>query len=137
MTEKMGKTVRRAAFALLLAGTATGGLALGGHFYAQAQPDVAQPKPGAIQPSQLSHPLPDFVDLVKQVKPAVVSITSKMRPEEDQQGGGMPGMGGQGQQTVPVPVPLPVRTAAATAAPHGRSPRLGLPDRCRRHRGHQ
>jgi serine protease Do len=105
MTEKTGKTVRRAAFALLLAGTAIGGLSIGGHFYAQAQSDATsavQPKPGAIEPSQLSHPLPDFVDLVKQVKPAVVSITSKMRPEEEQQGG-MPGMGGQ----MPFPFPFP------------------------------
>jgi serine protease Do len=107
MNEKTGKTVRRAAFLALLGGTALGGLAMGGHFYAQAQPDApttVQPKPGAIQPSQLNHPLPDFVDLVKQVKPAVVSITSKMRPEEEQQGGmpGMPGMGGQ-----PFPFPFP------------------------------
>jgi serine protease Do len=107
MTEKTGRTVRRAAFALLLAGTAVGGLSIGGHFYAQAQSDatsVVQPKPGAIEPGQLSHPLPDFVDLVKQVKPAVVSITSKMRPEEEQQGGGMPGMGGQ---QMPFPFPFP------------------------------
>ncbi len=105
MIEKTGKTVRRAAFGLLLAGTAMGGLVAGGHFYAQAQPgaDTIQPKPGAIEPGQISHPLPDFVSLVQQVKPAVVSITSKMRPEEDQQGG-MPGMGGQGQ---PFPFPFP------------------------------
>ncbi len=109
MTEKTGKSVRRAAFALLLAGTAVGGLTFGGHFYAHAQFDAAlsvQPKPGAIQPSQLSHPLPDFVDLVKQVKPAVVSITSKMRPEEEQQQGGMPGMGGGGQMPFPFPFPF-------------------------------
>jgi serine protease Do len=107
MTDKTGKTVRRAAVALLLAGTAIGGFTLGGHDRAMAQSDLTatvQPKPGAIQPAQLSHPLPDFVELVKQVKPAVVSITSKMRPDEEQQGG-MPGMGqGQGQ---PFPFPFP------------------------------
>jgi serine protease Do len=110
MIKTTGKTARRAAFTVLLAGTAAGGLTIGGHFYAQAQSDATfavQPKPGAIQPSQLSHPLPDFVDLVKQVKPAVVSITSKMRPEEEQQQGGMQGMPGMGGQQMPFPFPFP------------------------------
>ncbi len=61
---------------------------------------------GAIQPQPLNHPLPDFVSLVRQVKPAVVSITSKMR-EPEEEGGGQPGMGmGQGQQ-FPFPFPFP------------------------------
>lgn len=92
--------------AFLLAGTA-GGLAVGAH----AQ---TEPKPGAIEPGQISHPLPDFVGLVKQVKPAVVSITSKIRPdeEEDAQGGqggqgGMPGFGGHGQFPFPFPFAMP------------------------------
>ena len=123
MNVKTGKTVRRAAFLALLAGTALGGLATGGHFYAQAQPDAAytvQPKPGAIQPTQLNHPLPDFVDLVKQVKPAVVSITSKMRPDDEQQGGmpGMPGMGGQGGQQFPFPFPFPFAQQQQQQQPH-------------------
>ncbi len=88
----------------LLAGTAVGGLALAGlpmGAHAQSDPGVVQPKPGAIEPGQISHPLPDFVGLVRQVKPAVVSITSKMHPDEDEEsqgsGGGMPGFGhGQG-----------------------------------------
>ncbi len=111
MTEKHGKTVRRAFVALLLAGTAAGGLAAGGHFSADAQSASAQsdatftvqPKQGAIQPTQISHPLPDFVSLVKEVKPAVVSITSKMKPEQEELQSGMPGMG-QGQ---PFPFPFP------------------------------
>ena len=63
MREKTGRTVRRAAFTALLGATALGGLAMGGHFFAQAQPDASftvQPKPGAIQPSQLNHPAPRF-----------------------------------------------------------------------------
>ena len=72
-------TLRRLLVASLLAGTALGGLSAGGVIPALAQ---VTPKAGAIQPSQLSHPLPDFVDLVKQVKPAVVSITSKMEDQE-------------------------------------------------------
>jgi serine protease Do len=63
---------RTALAAVLLAGTALGGFAAG-HvtFAADAQPvnpPVAQPL----------HAVPDFVDLVKQVKPAVVSITTKL-----------------------------------------------------------
>jgi len=107
MTEKQGRTFRRGFAALLLAGTAAGGLAIGGHFSADAQPSATfsvQPKQGAIEPGQISHPLPDFVSLVKEVKPAVVSITSKMRPEQEEQQG-IPGMG-QGQQ-MPFPFPFP------------------------------
>jgi serine protease Do len=95
--------------ALLLAGTAAGGLALSG-VGASAQTDLSavQPKPGAIVPGQISHPLPDFVSLVKQVKPAVVSITSKIHPDEEedaQQGGGMQGFG-HGGQSFPFPFPF-------------------------------
>jgi serine protease Do len=106
MTEKHGRTLRRSFAALLLAGTAAGAFAAGGHLSADAQQSATfsvQPKQGAIEPSQISHPLPDFVNLVKEVKPAVVSITSKMRPEEEEQQPGMPGMG-QGQ---PFPFPFP------------------------------
>jgi serine protease Do len=107
MTEKQGRTFRRSFAAMLLAGTAAGGLAIGGHFSADAQQSAnfsVQPKQGAIEPGQISHPLPDFVSLVKEVKPAVVSITSKMRPEEEEQQG-MPGMGPG--QSMPFPFPFP------------------------------
>ena len=114
MTNPSSRPRRRTLATLLLAGTAAGGLALAGmapHASAQSDPSVVQPKPGAIEPGQISHPLPDFVGLVKQVKPAVVSITSKMRGgDEDEdapgggQGGGMPGFGhGQG---FPFPFPF-------------------------------
>jgi serine protease Do len=95
-------TLRRLLVASLLAGTALGGLSAGGVIPALAQ---VTPKAGAIQPSQLSHPLPDFVDLVKQVKPAVVSITSKMEDQEEalaSQGGGNP-FGGQMPFALPFP----------------------------------
>ncbi len=100
---------------LLLASTAVGGLALlGTNTDAFAQSDsqsadqVVAPKAGAIDPGQVSHPLPDFVALVRRVKPAVVSITSHIRPdgeeEQQQQGGGMPGFGGRG---MPFNFPFP------------------------------
>jgi serine protease Do len=92
--------LRRLAAATLLAGTMLGGFSL--------PPAYAQPE-GPIQPPQLSHPLPDFVNLVKQVKPAVVSITVKMT--EDGEEGGLPGQGeGQGASPfggMPFPMPFP------------------------------
>ncbi len=110
MTVSPQKPRRRALALALLSGTIIGGLGAGGVLTAQAQTDqadIAQPKAGAIEPGQLSHPLPDFVSLVKRVKPAVVSITSKMRPDEEEGGqGGMPGFG-QGQGQMPFPFPFP------------------------------
>ena len=95
----------------LLAGTALGGFGLAGIApvaLAQSDPGVVQPKPGAIEPGQISHPLPDFVGLVRQVKPAVVSITSKMRPEEDEESqGGMPGFGHGGGFPFGFPFAMP------------------------------
>ncbi|MDG6094982.1 Do family serine endopeptidase [Acetobacter sp. AN02] len=60
--------------------------------------------PAAIQPHAPTQTIPDFVNLVKQVKPAVVSITSIIRAdtaenEEGEQGGGMP--------MSPFPFPFP------------------------------
>jgi serine protease Do len=99
--------LRRLLTASLLAGTMLGGITAGGVLTASAQ---ETPKEGAIQPPQLSHPLPDFVNLVKQVKPAVVSITVKMTDEGDE-GGGFPGHGeGQGASPfgqMPFPLPFP------------------------------
>jgi serine protease Do len=98
------RRLRRFAAATLLAGTMLGGLAATGLPQAWAQ------QPGAIQPPQLSHPLPDFVDLVKQVGPAVVSITVKIN-EEGGEGAGFPGHGeGQGVNPfggMPFPMPFP------------------------------
>ncbi len=86
--------------ASLACGTALGGFALG------SSPAVAQ---NAIQPSGMKEKLPDFVDLVKQVRPAVVSITSMIKDDgSDDEGGGNGGggMNGGGQQ-MPFPFPFP------------------------------
>ena len=92
--------LRRLFSATLLAGSMLAGVPMTQAF---AQPE------GAIQPPQLSHPLPDFVNLVKQVKPAVVSITVKMTPEGEESG--FPGHGeGQGASPfggMPFPMPFP------------------------------
>jgi serine protease Do len=78
---------RRAALAaVLLAGTSLGGFAVGHNAWAD---DVAPVNPPGTQLQP--HTLPDFTNLVTQVKPAVVSITNKLRVtpaalEQDQQG---------------------------------------------------
>jgi serine protease Do len=100
----LGKRLGSFAAVVLLAGTAIGGAVVIGETHAWAEE-----KPGAIQPSPTPNPLPDFVALVKQVKPAVVSITSKIQDEETEGGFG----GGQGQmnpfggQQFPFPLPFP------------------------------
>ncbi len=86
--------------AMLLAGTAIGAL----RDRAIAQ-DATH---GAIHPEPVNHPLPDFVALVKQVKPAVVSITSKMKDEQEGGAGqGGMGQGGMGGGQLPFPFPFP------------------------------
>jgi len=61
--------------AALLAGTALGGFAAGNASLAQTDATAVNP-PGA---TVTQHVLPDFSDLVTQVKPAVVSITTKLK----------------------------------------------------------
>jgi serine protease Do len=80
--------------ALALAATALVGVA--------ALADPLPPQPGAIQPVMPNATLPDFAHLVHQVKPAVVSITSKIRGD-DAEG---PQMGG-GNGQMPFPFPFP------------------------------
>ncbi len=89
------RTKHRRLTATLLASTAALTVILSAPLPAFAG-DAAQHE-GAIQPTELPHALPDFVALVKQVKPAVVSITSKMRvpaDEQPQMQGGFPGFPG-------------------------------------------
>lgn len=62
---------RAVVVAALLGGTALGGIG------ALSVPGYAQDAPKPIQPSGPAHPLPDFSDLVAQVRPAVVSVTVK------------------------------------------------------------
>ena len=79
--------MRQAALAAtLLAGTALGGFAFGPAARAEAAAPV-NPPGAQVQPQTL----PDFTSLVTQVKPAVVSITNKLRAtpaalEQDQDG---------------------------------------------------
>ena len=66
---------------------------------------------GAIKPSSPGQTLPNFVNLVKQVKPAVVSITSMIKADAvEGEGGGMGGMGG-GMGGMPFPFPFPFQMA--------------------------
>jgi len=103
---KRGPIGQAALVAALLAGTSLGGYALG-H---SARADDAAPvnPPGTqIQP----HTLPDFTSLVAQVKPAVVSITTKFREtpaalEDDQD---------QGPQSLMPQLPFPFNQMI----PHG------------------
>jgi serine protease Do len=66
---------RGALLAVLLSTTALAGFAAGHAGFAES----TQPAP--IQPTTPAQTLPDFSGLVSQVKPAVVSITSEMKPE--------------------------------------------------------
>jgi serine protease Do len=82
------RTWRRATLAaVLLAGTALGGYAAGHHALA-ADPPV-NPSGTVAAPAQL----PDFTHLVQQVKPAVVSITTKMKSDGDEEEGEGPMQG--------------------------------------------
>jgi serine protease Do len=90
-TQPQRRPLRRAALAAtLLAGTSLGGFALGHGAWADDTAPV-NPPGAQLQP----HTLPDFSALVTQVKPAVVSITNKLKAtpaalEQDQQGDQMP-----------------------------------------------
>ena len=88
------KGLRRTALAaVLLGGTALGGYAVG--HGALAAVTGAQPvNPPTAQPQQQ---IPSFVDLVKQVKPAVVSVTTKMSATDASD------QGDQGPQQLPFP----------------------------------
>jgi serine protease Do len=99
---------RTAVAAVLLAGTALGGLAFGHAGFAapESTPGTAVNPPGS---GMTGHTLPDFTDLVTQVKPAVVSITTKLEAspasDEDQPQMPMPfrgsPFGGMGPQMGP------------------------------------
>lgn len=110
------RPVRTAVAAALLVGTTLGGFAVGsfGNDPARAQ-STAQA--GAITPQMPMQRLPDFTGLVKQVKPAVVSITSILKADEvDSEDGGQDqgGQGGGGQQ-MPFPFPFPFQAPQSNA----------------------
>src|SRR6201999_3305795 len=70
---------RSAVAAVLMAGTALGGFAVGHVTFAATDAAPRTPvNPPAANPSN-GQALPDFTNLVTQVKPAVVSITTTFR----------------------------------------------------------
>src|SRR4051794_22743163 len=89
-TQPQRTTLPRAALAAtLLAGTSLGGFALGHNAWAD-NPAPVNPPGAQVQPQIL----PDFSNLVTQVKPAVVSVTNKLKAtpasmEEGDEGGQM------------------------------------------------
>ena len=86
---------RRTALAsLLLAGTALGGYGFGHAGMAAETAGVAVNPPGSAAPAQI---LPDFTRLVIQVKPAVVTITNRLRADSGDSGQM------QGQPQLPFP----------------------------------
>jgi serine protease Do len=72
--------------AVLMAGTALGGFAAGevGHAATEATAGTPVNPPG----TSVANPLPDFSGLVTQVKPAVVSITTKLQQSAGDEGQG-------------------------------------------------
>ncbi len=100
------RRIRKTLAALLLAGTALGGFAAGHNGWAESAPATTaatQAPSGAIQPTGTQHLIPDFADLVTQVRPAVVSITTKLRvtdadSEAESAGPAFPGLRGRGQE---------------------------------------
>jgi serine protease Do len=90
-TQRSGK--RRYVLVALLAGTALGGFAAGHDGWAESAPPTTtlqQTASGAIKPTGTTNLLPDFSALVTQVRPAVVSITTKLKPQPDQDQADMP-----------------------------------------------
>ena len=122
---RASRPARLAMMAVLLAGSTLGGFTAGSFDSrpALAQSNTAASGGAAISPQMPAQRLPDFTGLVKQVKPAVVSITSMLKAsavaeEEGGDQGGGPGGGqggGQGQQ-MPFPFPFPFQMPQAN--PH-------------------
>jgi serine protease Do len=99
---------RTALVAVLLAGTTLGGFAAGHATFAATTP-VNPPDTQALPQ------IPDFVGLVKQAKPAVVSITTHLKPgAAEEEEGGQGGQGGMPQ------LPFPFNQL-----PHGQMPQGG------------
>lgn len=70
--------LRRGLAAALLAGTMLGGVGA-----RAAEPAAPAPVPAQIAPAAPARLLPDFADLVTRVRPAVVSITTELKPQQD------------------------------------------------------
>ncbi len=78
LLNRLPRTGRAALVAVLLGGTALGGVAVG-----HAQDAATTATPGTIQPTAPAQRLPDFADLAAQVRPAVVSVTVQMHEAND------------------------------------------------------
>ena len=122
---------RTAMAAVLLAGTALGGFAVGhaGFAATEATPGAPVNPPGS---GMTGHTLPDFTDLVTQVKPAVVSITTRLQADAS-------GDEDQAADAVAVPA-VPVRrhgAADGTAKARDRGTWFRLHHRCEWHDRHQ
>ncbi len=88
------RPVSRTLMGVLLAGTALGGFTAAHAVFAAAttEPSTGTPTSAAIQPTPSPTLLPDFSNLVTQVRPAVVSITNHLRADAADEESG-PGMG--------------------------------------------
>ena len=129
VTPRAPRPWRRSAIAaVLLAGTTLGGFAVGHAGFAapEATPGTPVNPPGA---SMSAHNLPDFTALVTQVKPAVVSITTKMNVSAAED---------EDQAQMPMPfLAFPFGGRQWSARTCGGGPGLGLHRRCQRHDRHQ
>ena len=113
------RPLRGAMVAVLLAGTTLGGFAAGGLDTRTAHAQSGSAPPGAISPQMPAQRLPDFTGLVKQVKPAVVSITSILKADAvEDEGGGGNGGGGQ-QMPFPFPFQMPQNNPQRTIEARG------------------
>ncbi len=81
MLNRIPSAARAGLVAVLLGGTALGGLGAWTVTGAHAEDAIAA-TPGTIQPSGVAHPLPDFSGLATQVSPAVVSINVREHASE-------------------------------------------------------
>ena len=77
--------LRGALLAGLLSSTALAGLGVGAASFAETQP-----QPAPIQPAQPAQALPGFTDLVTRVRPAVVSVTTDLKPQAPGEGTSTP-----------------------------------------------
>jgi serine protease Do len=114
------RSLGAAALAVLLASTALGGFALVGH---AADPTTSTTTPAttattdtgsasrAVNPVPIppSNPLPNFVDLVARVSPAVVQITNDMKPTQAD---------AEGQPQQPFGMPMPFGMMPQQQEPH-------------------
>lgn len=94
------RSIRIGLAAVLLAGTALGGYAVGDRSMA-ATPPTAQTQT-QIQPQPMQNRLPDFSALVKEVRPAVVSITNHLKVSQASDQGQMPQLPFPFNQMIPM-----------------------------------